>query len=47
MTDSWDYYFDSDICAWESNDEASKIFIGDGNGYLSFFNFIKVLDKKG
>ena len=44
-TDSWDYFFPSDIICCDKNREGSKILIGDKQGHLIFFNFMKHLDS--
>lgn len=43
-TDSWDYFFPSDIASCHKNREGSKIFVADKAGYCVLFNFIKHLD---
>mmetsp|Transcript_9208 Transcript_9208/g.13965 ORF Transcript_9208/g.13965 Transcript_9208/m.13965 type:complete len:306 (-) Transcript_9208:1829-2746(-) len=43
-TDSWDFFFQSDIICCDKNKEGSKILIGDKACGLIMFNFMKYLD---
>jgi hypothetical protein len=44
-TDSWDYFFQSDIICCSKNHEGSKIFVGDKSCNFVLFNFMKHLDS--
>lgn len=44
-TDSWDYFFATEIVSASKNKEGSKIFLADKHGHLVLFNFMKHLDS--
>ena len=44
-SDSWDYFFESEIVGCDKNREGSKICVWDKQGLLTLFNFLKHLDN--